>query len=209
MNDDEYLKYNTRKEIAICIISKMKDLDAKDAVLTAAMYDFVETGNKDFFQEYMDFHFIKTTEEKAKKLIDTKELEEAINSTIKEADELAKKYNSYVDEYRAYCRKIYNEADRDNIRLRGNTTVANLLKFLSENDTGGNRKLYILVDNKLMTVDSIMLHNNKFVLSHGAEIYNLLPEEPPRMTKIHFDGSVDTWDDGSVEIWHEGEKADS
>lgn len=67
MNKDKYATMMARKEIVRDFISKMDSVSVKDVSLIPALMDYVETGNKGMFDEYCDFHFIKTSEEIVKK----------------------------------------------------------------------------------------------------------------------------------------------
>ena len=62
MNRDDYAMMKSREEIAKAFIDKMANVSVNDIGLIPALMDYIQTGNKKMFDEYNDFHFIKTQE---------------------------------------------------------------------------------------------------------------------------------------------------
>ena len=187
MNRDDYLKYETRKKIATAFIEKLDNVSLSDVNLLPAINRYIETGNDDYFQEFNDFHFIKTIEQRFARLQNSKELQETIEEVEKRNTEYRNQYDEFCAKYDEWRRGIFKEINKD-IDVCENPTIADLRAFIDKMNGLRNisqRKLYIIVDDKLRRVDSLTLtDDNKAIIEVGSYLAAVCPA--PSAPKMNF-----------------------
>lgn len=115
MERDQYLKFQTRKELATAFINKLEKTEMADADLIPALLHWIETGDNDYFEEYKQFHFSKFPEEKENQLAEAKEKTEKIQAEIQkeidEYEEYKKSYEKRLEDWQNWRDKICDEID--------------------------------------------------------------------------------------------------
>lgn len=167
MNKDKYAAMMARKEIVKDFISKVDSVSVKDVSLIPALMDYVETGNKGMFDEYLDFHFIKDEEKKIRELNDSnariEDKMKCLNNTIEAYKKVKADYNIAVEDFSNWRHDVLSQVDTDT-----NCSNADAIKeFLSVIDGMKyleKRKVYVVVDDKMYSITSARLtENNKIV----------------------------------------------
>lgn len=167
MNKDKYAAMMARKEIVKDFISKMDSVSVKDVSLIPALMDYIETGNKGMFDEYLDFHFIKDEEKKICELNDSnariEDKMKCLNNTIEAYKKVKADYYIATEDFRNWRHDVLSQVDTDT-----NCSNADAIKeFLSVIDSMKyleKRKVYVVVDDKMYSITSARLtENNKIV----------------------------------------------
>lgn len=189
MERDQYLKFQTRKELATAFINKLEKTEMADADLIPALLHWIETGDNNYFEEYKTFHFSKCPEEKERELAEAKEKRDKIQAEIQkeidEYEEYKKSYEKRLDEWRNWLNKIDDEINSTVVdftpkgfRKISNFSISELVKGMADlyfkaypdrkavnNEYFMNRQIYVLCDGKHPPIVSVHLgKNGLFVL---------------------------------------------
>lgn len=182
MNKDDYAKMKVRQDIAKAFIDKLDTVNVEDIGLIPAIEDYIMTGDKDFFEDYMAFRKIKDSEEKAKheeeliKDIDVKK--ERFNAKLDEAKEECEhqieSFKNYLEEYKLKhseikesAMRVWEEVEKEDlsssfmrctaVRLRDYLTNE-AKELLAESPLRG---IFILDGSKLKKVQGIQVVKHK------------------------------------------------
>jgi len=167
MNKEEYAKMMVRKMIVKSFISKMDPVSVKDVSLIPAFEDYVETGNKGMFSEYLDFHFIKDKEQRIREL---NELEAQIedetdsaNAQIERGKKVRAVYEEAIQNYNNWRRQVLSQVEIDT-KCDNANAIKEFLSVLDGIQHPERRKVYVIVDDKMLAITSARLtENNRIV----------------------------------------------
>ena len=193
MNRDDYAMMKSREEIAKAFIDKMGNVSVSDIGLIPALMDYIQTGNKKMFDEYNDFHFIKTQEERQKKLQDSEELAKTIDAVIHKNEEYMQGYKLFAEEFQKWRQEVFVKMDAD-CPTKDCATIGDIEKVIDQMRRSGlknisQRKLYILIGDKLRNIDTITLNDdNKAVIEVGRHL-TFVTQAPhaPTMSREEFE----------------------
>ena len=184
MNKDEYLKYQTRSKIVQSFIEKMDAVNVKDIDVIPSLNHYVETGDESFFKEFMDFHFIKSMEER-------KELKEKYVEAGRIMKQLKEEYERYYEDYDKWyddvCETLSNKFPDAGMCLYLDEIEKFARKF-KEQKGGHKRRVFACIDGKLKPITGILWSedSNKVVLTFDIKEC-LAPEEPHVPPRIRTD----------------------
>ena len=190
MNRDDYAMMKSREEIAKAFIDKMGNVSVNDIGLIPALMDYIQTGNKKMFDEYNDFHFIKTQGERQKKLQDSEELAKTIDAVIHKNEEYMQGYKLFAEEFRKWRYEVFANIDAD-CPTKDCATIGDIEKVIGKMRSSGmknvtQRKLYILIDGKIKSAKTITLNDdNKAVIEAGTDMTFVTPAPHDQMISRH------------------------
>ena len=190
MNRDDYAMMKSREEIAKAFIDKMANVSVNDIGLIPALMDYIQTGNKKMFDEYNDFHFIKTQEERQKKLQDSEELAKTIDAVIHKNEEYMQGYKLFSQEFAKWRAEMFTKLDAD-CPTKDCATIGDIEKVIGQMrrlGLGGvnQRKLYVLIGDKLYNIKTITLNeNNKAIIEVGTDMTFVTPAPHDQMISRH------------------------
>lgn len=169
------MKYQTRSKIVQSFIGKMDAVNVKDIDVIASLNHYVETGDESFFKEFMDFHFIKSMEER-------KELKEKYVEAGRIMKQLKEDYEQYYEDYEKWydnvCETISNKFPDAGMCLYLDEIEKFARKF-KEQKGGHKRRVFACIDGKLKPITGILWSedSNKVVLTFDIKEC-LAPEKP-------------------------------
>ena len=184
MNKDEYLKYQTRSKIAQSFIAKMDAINLKDMDVIPSLNHYVETGDESFFKEFMDFHFIKSIEER-------KELKEKYVEAARIIKQSKEEYERYYEDYEKWydnvCETISNKFPDAGLLLGD---IEKFARKFKEQKGGKGRRVFACIDGKLKPIEEILWSedSNKVILTFNPKEH-LAPQKPfgpPRIRTDYF-----------------------
>lgn len=180
MKKNKYAKRKARKEFVKDFISKMDSVSVKDVSLIPALMDYVETGNKRMFDEYLDFHFIKDEEKKIRELKDAEARIEKAKNAKAVIEETFKKlevdYEEAIVDYRNWRHQVLSQVDTDT-KFDNAKAIKEFLSVLDGIPHPERRYVYVLVGDKMLKITSARLsENNRIVF--GTEGAFAVPTPP-------------------------------
>jgi hypothetical protein len=176
MNKDDYAKMKVRQDIATSFIDKIDKIEMQDLDLLPALLKYVENGNLSAFEEYKQWHFYKTLEERLSDLhYKTEEAKVDFEKTKDTYDRVKEEYEKYADDYRKWREKFIKQIDT----LGGCGVYLNeIIDFAKERNLDNLRRLlFVSVAGKLHAVQSVTMVNNHIVLS--LHVDNIRFQTPP------------------------------
>ena len=185
MNKEQNL-IMARQEIVRLFISKMDSVSMKDVGVIPALMDYVMTGDTETFEDYYDFHFIKSVEEKNYEIEYAKEKREDIRmakDSIKKAqlslDKCRESYNKAVDDYMKWKNDVLNsivEADKTQ-KIRNAIDLKFVVKSIESLPYPTKQSIYVMVGKKIYEVNSVTVTDAcQLLLGTGN---NFCIPEPP------------------------------
>ena len=185
----EYSKMKSREAISKAYIEKLEKLKIEDLSIVAALSDFVETGNKNMFDEYIKFHFIISAEER----------EVRYDKAQQKAKLLAKaqeRHEKYQAEFKEWKTKYYQWRDEqlkllnDGIEHKDYINIAGLNNFIEGLKDKGKKNfaqssLYVRIDNEIKHIASVSLADDMkvvFDVDNNKNIFVADAPESPRLT---------------------------
>lgn len=171
MNKDAYALMKARQEIAMALIDKLEIVKVEDIGLIPALMDYVRTGNKDDFEEYKQYHFVKSCDEKIKNYEETiKKME----SYKKKYDEYIRDYNKWYDDVRSWSVEMGSKVRNERNAMTFQLTLGKIRNYLNEQakelcETPNNRALWVRSGKKLFSIKTIEIIDNKVIMSTNEE----------------------------------------
>jgi len=174
-----------RKVIVSKFLDKLGNVELKDADILPAMEDYVNTGNREMFEEFRMFHDnkdiqdkIEWLEERRKQLeADKAELEEAIERDEAYIDEAVKEYKTYMEKYKEFF-KDYTTWRKDIMeQLDGEKSVfgltwGNIKNYIADKEKKGwnNKFLYVAIGEEFHKVIGVSIdEKGKLILAAATD----------------------------------------
>lgn len=174
-----------RKVIVSKFLDKLGNVELKDADILPAMEDYVNTGNREMFEEFRMFHDnkdiqdkIEWLEERRKQLeADKAKLEEAIERDEAYIDEAVKEYKTYMEKYKEFFkdytawRKCIIEQS-DGVKSVFGLKWGEIKKFIADKEKNGwcNKLVYVAIGEKFYEITGVSVNEKgKLILSAGPD----------------------------------------
>jgi hypothetical protein len=184
MNKDDYAKMKIRESIANSFIEKLKEVKTEDIELIPALEDYIISGNRELFGEYLKFHAIKDNIEKHERLVEAMERVKDTESKYKQSmmyyERIKREYVDWIQEFN----KTFDN-DYPNIT---SIHLDELYKFLAKTLASGRKRrlLFVRMGDKLYSADCLTLVDEKkavIELRDGEHTF-LPPKKTERMAFI-------------------------
>lgn len=157
----------------------------KDADILPAMEDYVNTGNREMFEEFRMFHDNKDIQDKVewlerrhKQLEERKsELEGAIERDETYIDEAVKEYKTYMGKYKEFFKEYTTWRKNIMEQLDGEKSVwglkwGDIKKFIADKEKNGwcNKLVYVAVGEKFYEVIGVSIdEKGKLILAAATD----------------------------------------
>lgn len=189
MDRDEYVLLKCRQEIAKSILDKIETASIDDVGLIPAIMEYVQTGDTKMFEEYRQWHFFATAEQREAAIRRGKELLAAFEENQTKREEYMKKIQEYQDEYDAWRKSVIARLDEE-VPTKEYVDLRDLQRFLTQiKDSGKSlhgRAIYVRVNNDIMRINAISLGDkSKIIMDVDGE--SVLHCEPPVCPNLGYD----------------------
>lgn len=159
MDKDAYARMQMRQTIVGKYLDKLAKVESKDINLIPALIDYIETGNKEMFDLFLQF-----CDE-----YDLQQKEERLRIFQKNLDYYEESYKSQYDRMKQ-MRKLISDLDDVYRDYSPVGTYNALFRYLEKNNLNTGKQMFVLVDGKIHKITSLREVEKKIVLStedHG------------------------------------------
>ena len=195
MNKDDYAMMKIRQEIVGTFIEKLEKVNIGDTGLIPALIDYIQTGDKDMFEEYNQFrtntnkdklkHLERVQAELSRQIYEMGQEIEQSRSRLERARSEYMDYAKQIDDYYIKNGELAMEIDEKYPNTQ-TTTLGLLQNFISEaikrKHNNCLSKLYIKIGDKLSAINGFtFIDEGKAILEVGKTLdINITPPKPRR-----------------------------
>lgn len=213
MEQDEYLEYKTREQLALAFINKLENVDKDDMSLIPALIQWIKDGDNDHFKEFKEYHSMDYKQKKSMledALAEQKAINEKIAEVTQDMEKAKEAYELYYQQMQDWHEDIYSRIK--GTQVTSNLTLKNFKEKIEDAISSGvsqQTSLWVRVGDKLCSIKNIIIQEQetgKFnpvrrsILVGDVEVNNIaIPPLPPEYNYIQaYCKKTSNWDDTHI-----------